>query len=284
MTSILGILRDRKYSPHSNDLSIMQAVAEVLQRAGRTVRLTEESDIQDGDAHVSAVFSMARSRQALQRLMQWQQKHGTTVINPSQGVMNCGRMEAYEILSQQGIPIAPYTEIPTQGQLPKGLSYPCWLKRADASSQEQDDVAFVEDAIQLEQHVQQMQARGIGRMVACKHVAGDLIKFYGVAGTPFFHWYYPTADSQGHSKFGWERHNGKIHRFSFDTEALHGMADRAARATQCPVYGGDCIADGNGVLHIIDFNDWPSFRPCIEPAAQAIASLILHKTEKTWTS
>ena len=38
------------------------------------------------------------------------------------------------------------------------------------------------------------------------------------------------------------------------------------------VYGGDCIIDAAGRWHIIDFNDWPSFAPCVAPAAEAIAS------------
>ena len=32
-----------------------------------------------------------------------------------------------------------------------------------------------------------------------------------------------------------------------------------------------------GEIRIIDFNDWPSFAPCCEQAAEAIATLIVNK-------
>ena len=36
------------------------------------------------------------------------------------------------------------------------------------------------------------------------------------------------------------------------------------------VYGGDGIVRDDGTFAIIDFNDWPSFSPCVEEAAEQI--------------
>ena len=41
------------------------------------------------------------------------------------------------------------------------------------------------------------------------------------------------------------------------------------------VYGGDAIVSPDGEVHIIDINDWPSFSPCLDEAAQAIVSKAL---------
>ena len=48
--------------------------------------------------------------------------------------------------------------------------------------------------------------------------------------------------------------------------------ERLSELTDVRVYGGDCIVTPEGSLAIIDFNDWPSFAPCREEAARAIAA------------
>ncbi len=40
--------------------------------------------------------------------------------------------------------------------------------------------------------LQEFFLRGIKRAVINRHLDGDLIKFYGVAGTDFFYWFYPS--------------------------------------------------------------------------------------------
>ena len=114
--------------------------------------------------------------------------------------------------------------------------------------------------------------RGIHSYTISAHVSGDLIKFYGVAGTGFFRYYYPTDD--GESKFGDEQRNGAAHHYPFDATELQHSVDTLAEAVGLKVYGGDCIVDETGHFYVIDFNDWPSFSRCREEAATAIASLI----------
>ncbi|MDE7089400.1 MAG: hypothetical protein K2O54_04710, partial [Prevotella sp.] len=114
--------------------------------------------------------------------------------------------------------------------------------------------------------------RGVTDHVVMAHVTGDLVKFYGVRGTGFFRYFYPTDD--GETKFGDEQYNGQAHHYSFDTSQLQADVDRLAGAVGLDVYGGDCIVRADGTYCIIDFNDWPSFSRCRDEAAEAIASLV----------
>ena len=108
-----------------------------------------------------------------------------------------------------------------------------------------------------------------------EHLEGDLIKFYGVNGTDFFYWFYPFE--MKHSKFGLEKINGEPTGISFKVETLQQICNQAASVLQVDVYGGDAIVAADGSMRIIDFNDWPSFAPCREEAADAISELILKK-------
>ena len=102
---------------------------------------------------------------------------------------------------------------------------------------------------------------------------GDLVKFYGVQGTPFFHWFYPY--DLGHSKYGHEEINGKSQGIEFDIERMKHICQDAADVLDVKIYGGDCIISPEGEIYIIDFNDWPSFAPCRDEAAPHIAKSIL---------
>ena len=104
----------------------------------------------------------------------------------------------------------------------------------------------------------EFHARGIPTAAVQSHCAGDEIKFYGVGRGEFFHWFYSR----------------EADRHSFDESALKSLATRAAEAAGLEVYGGDIIVGADGELTLIDLNDWPSFAPCREAAADAIANLI----------
>ena len=63
-----------------------------------------------------------------------------------------------------------------------------------------EDVSYVRHAEEAQEVLQEYFFRGIKRAVINKHLVGDLIKFYGMYGSPFFFWFYPFDD--GHSKYG----------------------------------------------------------------------------------
>jgi len=149
----------------------------------------------------------------------------------------------------------------------------CWIKRSDFHAIHREDVAYARHPEEVQGLLAEYALRGIDRVVINEHLDGDLIKFYGVAGASFFYRFYPFE--KRHSKFGWEEINGKAKEIPFDDEKLRDICRKAAEVLQLIVYGGDCIVSPDGVIHIIDFNDWPSFAPCRNEAIPAIGERII---------
>ena len=155
----------------------------------------------------------------------------------------------------------------------------CWIKRGDFHAMHKEDVSYVRHATEAQEVLQEYFLRGIPRAVINRHLEGDLVKFYGVAGTDFFYWFYPLES--GHSKFGAETINGMPTYQAFDAEALRETCQQAADAVGVDIYGGDCIVGHDGKYSIIDFNDWPSFAPCRKDAGLVIARHIMNRI-KDW--
>lgn len=271
---IAGILRNKTFSPNSDDHAIMVAVGNGLREKGCEVTFMEEGELLKKRPEATTVFSMARSEEALAVLEQMEGL-GTVVVNPAEGVRSCLRPVVTLLMQNNGVPVPPSWVLKAPYGIPD-CPFPCWLKRGDASAQTKDDVRFLNSGDELAAAFRTFEERGIESAVVSGHVAGDVVKFYGVAGTPFFYWYYPTLGLT-HSKFGLEAFNGPAQQFAFDEEALKEMADRVAQIAQTPVYGGDGIVNAQGEIRIIDFNDWPSFSRCLDDAAKAIVQLILNK-------
>ncbi|MDE5784958.1 MAG: hypothetical protein K2H98_00340, partial [Duncaniella sp.] len=154
----------------------------------------------------------------------------------------------------------------------------CWIKRGDFHAMHKEDVSFVRHPEEAQDVLHEYFLRGINRAVINRHLEGDLIKFYGVAGTDFFFWFYPF--DEGHSKYGHEAINGHSRGIPFDQTSLVDICQRAADVLDVVVYGGDCIVSPEGDIRIIDFNDWPSFAPCRVEAAPHIAKAILNLIKK----
>ena len=114
--------------------------------------------------------------------------------------------------------------------------------------------------------------RGIERAVLQEHIAGDLIKFYGVgdADRP------GTADEKEPGGwFQWFYHRDqRLEGHPFDPKELASAASQAAAALGLEVYGGDAIAARDGRLVVIDLNAWPSFALYRDIASERIASYL----------
>lgn len=272
---LISIYRAERYSPNSveRDKAIMDAVCEKLSTRYNIYKTREEDIETEGmplmlrltDAnqpHSGApllVLSMARSRKALDILTQMEAE-GARVINRPQAVLNATRTVIDRMMRENDIPCAPLHG-----------DHGWWIKRGDEAAQEKGDVRFAADDRERDATIEEFHKRGITDIVTTAHVRGDLVKFYGVTGTAFFHTTYPTDG--GFSKFGDETRNGRSRHTPFDIAALHGDASRLAQLTGIEVYGGDCIVRSDGSYAIIDFNDWPSFSVCRHDAAEAIASV-----------
>lgn len=273
---VVGIRRAQRFSPNSveRDAAICQAVADCLGRQGYNVSLHSEEAFTPSLAQgAAAVFSMARGTETVAAL----ERLSTPVVNPVAGLRNVRRGDMTRIFAEAGIPMPRSWMVRTDGTLPDA-DCPCWLKRTDECAQASGDVVYAHGRDELAAAMRRFADRGLREAVVCEHLPGDLVKFYGVKGTGFFEYYYPTA-GDGFSKFGLERHNGAARFYAFDAAALAATADRAASLLNLPVYGGDCIVGADGEVRLIDFNDWPSFSRCCDRAAEAITSVIVKAIE-----
>ena len=282
--NILGISRSHRFSPNSTgrDEAIFMAVASRLNRRHNVSIISEDLfvavDLEDFDL----VYSMARGTDVLQALSNAESEHGLKVVNSPTALLKNNRCELYETLSEASIPQPASLPIcPASADavtMASQLGFPLWLKRGDACAQSVNDVCFVEDEAQLKDYLKKFKDKNIKSALAVSHLAGDLVKFYGVEGTDFFHYSYPTADN-GYSKFGLEQHNGEAHHFKFDDTQLLELATRSAQVSGMTVYGGDAIISSEGNIAIIDFNDWPSFSSCRKEAAKHIAARLEDEIE-----
>jgi len=133
-----------------------------------------------------------------------------------------------------------------------------WLKRGDVHASVTADVQWIDSAERLAAGLAEFNRRGIRLAALQAHRAGDEIKFYGIAGRAFFHWFY----------------SGAARKYPFDSERLQALGNEAAAAAGLDIFGGDVIVSPEGELTLIDLNDWPSFAPCRERASYAIAEFI----------
>lgn len=275
---IAGVMRAGAYSPNhvGNDAAIFNAVADQLRKRGCEVAVYSEEQFRAQDIAQDTVLNMCREQESIKKL-QTLEDNGRLVINSGYGIENCTRERMTRMLLGHGIPypesLIVNTNEDVRGELEKAGFSSCWIKRGDFHAMHKEDVSYCRHIEEAQDVLHEYYYRGIKRAVINRHLVGDLVKFYGVQGEPFFYWFYPF--DAGHSKYGYEAVNGKSQGFTFDENYLREICDKASRLMDVKVYGGDCIVDADGSIRIIDFNDWPSFAPCRAEAAPAIAKCVL---------
>lgn len=258
------IYRAHRFSPNSVDVDklILEEVGRCLSNIVDDVTFMSEDCLCETTIEISTndfIFSMARSEQALCRLREFENK-GIIIINSPKSVVNCCRPKLFEMLRLRGINVPLST-----GE--RGF----WLKRGDQSAQSVDDIVYCKTQNDLSKAIKNFESRAITDYVVQSHIEGDLLKFYGVYGTDFFRYYYPTDD--GISKFNHEYVNGAASHYHFNKSRLYNECCLISEITGVKIYGGDAIVTSEGQCFFIDFNDWPSFRRCRNEAAVAIVQL-----------
>lgn len=281
---IAGVMRASMYSPNhiGNDGAIFTAASDRLRRRGFDVTPYSEEQLYNGEVHEDVILNMCRKPESIEILKRYEEEEGRLVINSGFGVENCGREIMTRILMDNGIPhpqsiIENTNEKVIDALKDAGISS-CWIKRSDFHAIHKEDISFCRNVEEAQDRLHEYYYRGIKRAVINRHLPGDLVKFYGVAGQPFFFWFYPY--DLNYSKFGDEAINGKPLHTSFSEEALKDTCNRAAQLLNVKIYGGDCIIDVDGSFRIIDFNDWPSFAPCRKEAFPFIARCVLNEIKK----
>lgn len=281
---IAGIMRDEAYSPNNigNDSAVFNATADELRKRGCRVNVYSERQFLEYGITERFIFDMCRQRESVAKLQRLEDE-GRLVVNSGYGIENCTREKMTRLFLEGGVPgpesIIVDTDDDVEGKLRDAGLTECWVKRADFHAVDKEDVSYCPNLGEVRGILRGFCSRGISRAVINRHLDGDLIKFYGVRGRPFFYWFYPF--DEGHSKYGYETVNGRSRRYGYSLDRLKEICRKASEITDVMIYGGDCIVDAAGDIRIIDFNDWPSFSPCRAEAAPHIAECILNAI-KEW--
>ncbi|MGI8437792.1 MAG: hypothetical protein ACR2NX_12970 [Chthoniobacterales bacterium] len=263
MKPLLGLYREEEYSPGrhaSNDVLILERVGECLRERGCAVDLLTLPEIATKPQDAQA-FSMCQGKAALKELLAWESR-GARLINRPQAALNTHRDRLPALMHAAGIAFPP-TELISTTSREQSLKTAdgLWLKRGDVHASISADVQRVNSESALEAGLAEFARRGIARAVLQAHRAGDEMKFYGVGEGDFFHWFY----------------SGAAQKHPFAADKLQRLATDAASAAGLDIFGGDVIVSPTGELTLIDLNDWPSFAPCREAAAHAIAEFIIRR-------
>ena len=202
---IAGVMRAGAYSPNhiGNDAAIFNAVADQLRKRGCEVTIYSESQFQDSEIHEEIILNMCREQASIRKLMALEEE-GKLVINSGFGIENCTRERMTRMLLGNNIPypesLIVNTNEDVRSQLEEAKFGACWIKRGDFHAMHKEDVSYCRHIEEAQDMLHEYFYRGIGRAVINRHLVGDLVKFYGVSGQPFFYWFYPF--DEGHSKYG----------------------------------------------------------------------------------
>lgn len=281
---IAGVMRAGAYSPNhiGNDAAIFNAAADQLRKRGCEVNIYSEEKFRDMEISEPVILNMCREQASIAKL-QTLEEQGRLVVNSGFGIENCTRERMTRILLGNRIPYPDSLIVNTNENVIDDLRRSgftsCWIKRGDFHAMHKEDVSYCRHPEEAQEVLHEYFYRGIKRAVINRHLVGDLIKFYGISGQPFFFWFYPF--DEGHSKYGYEAVNGKSRGLHFDEDHLREICQKASDILDVKIYGGDCIVDADGTVRIIDFNDWPSFAPCRQEAAPYIAKCVLSAV-KEW--
>ncbi len=272
LIKIAGIMRAGVFSPNhiGNDAAIFNFVAEQLRKRGCEVNVYSEEQFIAGAVDEHIILNMCREMRSIE-LLQRREDAGDLVINSGYGIENCIRERMTRILLGSGIEypesIIVNTDEAVIARLKKMKIDRCWIKRGESHSLHHEDVCYARHAEEAQELLQEFFLRGIKKAVINRHLDGELVKFYGVEDSPFFYTFYPFRQQHGKAT-----DPGKPQA---DPEKMREMCEKAAKELDVKVYGGDCILSDDGSLSLIDINDWPSFAPCRQEAAPAIAKYVM---------
>ena len=285
-TRVLAVSRAPEFSPNNveKDAAILQAVADALTRKGCEVTMCSEgefgqmplAEIQTYDR----IVHMMRRMSSLSRLGQCQ----SPICNAPRGVkiLAQSRELTLSMLQNAGVEVPqwwaydPEEDEMFQCEPELQQLLPGWVKAQRHDGARPGDVTWVERPLEADARVIELAAERVQDIVVTRHVEGDLLKVYCVAGRQglFLRSFYPQET--GYSKFGEaEQHNAPLEHHPYDPARLEQMAQRIARTFGVEVFGFDAIVTPTGRIVVIDVNDWPSFSAYRDEAAEAIGRVIM---------
>ena len=268
-----GIFRERTHSPgrESDDTEILRLTGKHLEARGYQI-LLKSADELGGPDEVAPdfVFLMCETSEPLRQLAAWEAR-GIPHVNPIEAVLNTYRDRMIARFESAGVAFVPSRLVDTSRPAPS-ISVPVWVKRADVHNTQDGDVVQAERPDAVGPALAALAARGIERAVLQPHIAGDLLKFYGIGAAP------PQGEPPW---FQWFHHaDQRLAGYPVDAVRLARLAGQAAVALGLEVYGGDAIVTEGGDLVLLDLNAWPSFARLREEASQVIAAHLALQAER----
>jgi hypothetical protein len=216
------------------------------------------------------LFVMCERGTVLDRLAAME-KRGSIVVNSPAAIRNTYRHRMVELFAQHRVPAPLSWIVAADAKTPRPADC-AWVKRYDFHATQRDDVMYAASETGWREALSRFADRGIPFVVAQEHVAGDLIKFYGVRN---------GAAPVDASWFQWFYHRDKgMLGHAFDPARLSEAALRAAEALGVEVFGGDAVIKADGQPMIIDLNAWPSYALYRDRAAQAIADCLTERFQR----
>jgi hypothetical protein len=261
---LVAIYRSATYSPgrhRSNDAAIMDATTALLAENGWSVERLGEGDVEagiipDGDLYLN----MCQGASASARLLDLE-REGALILNRPSAVLGCHRHRLVPLLAASELSFPATALLATSGarwSTDEFGAADVWVKRGDVHAQEAADVVRTPVA-RLADALEQFRLRGVNQVAVQAHVDGPVLKFYGVGDGSLFHAF---------------REDGRpVDGDTVDIPVLRELAFAAARAVGLHVFGGDAVVPARSRPTLVDLNDWPSFAPVRDMAAQAIAAL-----------
>lgn len=263
MRRCLGVFREVQNSPNreTDDALILKAVLERLSLLGVETRAATPEEFDGMDlSRWDMVLPMCEAYPRLKRLADGARAAGPAWVNPPKSVLNCYRAHMVAALAScRGVRF-PRTELRSvkdgAGRLPSSKEG-WWIKRGDVHNTCDHDVVHAATPREADAVLRDFAQREITQWIAQCHVAGDVVKFYGVGPGHWFTWFF-------HDPVRAKRH-------PFEVDDLADQAARGAAALGLEVFGGDAIVSADGGVTLIDLNSWPSFALVRAEAAVQIA-------------
>jgi hypothetical protein len=271
--SCWGIYRELAHSPGriDDDGAIIKNVADALAERGFSVELVS-ADAADvaSETPCANIFVMCERGAVLDRL-KTAEKAGSIIVNSPDAIRNTYRHRMVELFARHHVSAPASHIVATDASKPRPAAC-VWVKRYDYHATQPDDVMYTASEDGWREALHRFAGRGIPFIVAQEHVAGDLVKFYGVRNGA-------VATDAGWFEWFYHRDKGMLGH-SFEVSRLRQVALGAAAALRLEIFGGDAIIKANGEPMIIDLNAWPSFARYRHQAARVIAGHLVERFQR----